>query len=101
MPEILERIATAFAHPTNMRAAYDSVMGAGAYDKLAGELYDQMRVTRLAALAWYRQARRFPKPHLYRVKDVWLCETGASGRCGMGATPAEAYCNRRGPNHGR
>lgn len=43
---IMERIATAFAHTADMRAAYDSVMGAGAYDKLAGEVYDQMRAAK-------------------------------------------------------
>jgi len=40
--EIMSRIATEFAATGSMPEAYDRVMGEGAYDKLAGELYDEL-----------------------------------------------------------
>lgn len=44
--KISEMILTEFAKTGSMRQAYDAVMGAGAYDKLAGELYDEMNARR-------------------------------------------------------
>ena len=41
--EVGERIMNAFARFGSMREAYDHVMGEGAYVKLAGEVYDELR----------------------------------------------------------
>lgn len=40
---ISEAILIAFAATGSVRLAFDAVMGEGAYDKLAGELYDAIR----------------------------------------------------------
>ena len=40
---ISARLLEKFAETGSMREAYDSVMGAGEYDKLAGSLYDELR----------------------------------------------------------
>lgn len=39
--DIMNKIATEFANTGSMREAYDRVMGEGAYDKLASDLYDE------------------------------------------------------------
>lgn len=38
--EIYEKIATEYANLGSMREAYNKVMGEGAYEKLADEVYD-------------------------------------------------------------
>ena len=39
---ISEKILTKFAETGSMRIAFDAVMGEGAYDKLADDLYDEL-----------------------------------------------------------
>jgi len=41
--EIYEKIAVEFAATGSMREAYDRVMGDGAFEKLAGEVYDGIK----------------------------------------------------------
>ena len=40
---ISERIMNKFSETASMRVAFDSVMGEGAYEKLAGEVYEALR----------------------------------------------------------
>ena len=40
---ISEKIIEKFAATGSMRQAYDSVFGDGAYDNLAGEIYEQLK----------------------------------------------------------
>jgi hypothetical protein len=58
--EISRRIIAAIAAGQTTREAFDAVLGAGSFEKLAGEIYDEMKARALGAAAFAAGIKRAP-----------------------------------------